>query len=479
MTEPNSEEADIWSGVWTIGPDAEEIPGVLKYAPLEGFELLLPGGAFREMYEHKGFGESKFTPGVEVSMIGPADGHFPAIWGVVEGRKVTLFDFELKRQVTYGFEYQTASYKGDLLAWGAHMQSKEELCICEASFSAEYFHLLVEDSRGVKVSRKYNAEERQNFTVSGECDPAPAVLGKVQLNDSEASLESVTNAPILEQSRKGYFVTATSSVALRHSLAQKASIQRVLEIGRDLSRILTLAQGKNAEVYSISCVLEGEGKTKESVELIQSRATVADVQSSGRLSVEFAFRLGVDEFLAVWRKWLEFSAEGSRLIGLLIELKTGQSFLESKILLSGVLAEAFHTQVFGSCLSETESKFETLFPQGQAYELRKDKTKRPTFKLRLLDLYMRLPKELRNHLLPEGLRQWLRYQTTMRNSVAHAAQIKDDEWQVAYDAHTLTIAIVEGHVWLKSEVSLSLLLKNSNEKVRSAAARMSRLKLSK
>ena len=299
MTEPNSEEADIWSGVWTIGPDAEEIPGVLKYAPLEGFELLLPGGAFREMYEHKGFGESKFTPGVEVSMIGPADGHFPAIWGVVEGRKVTLFDFELKRQVTYGFEYQTASYKGDLLAWGAHMQSKEELCICEASFSAEYFHLLVEDSRGVKVSRKYNAEERQNFTVSGECDPAPAVLGKVQLNDSEASLESVTNAPILEQSRKGYFVTATSSVALRHSLAQKASIQRVLEIGRDLSRILTLAQGKNAEVYSISCVLEGEGKTKESVELIQSRATVADVQSSGRLSVEFAFRLGVDEFLSL------------------------------------------------------------------------------------------------------------------------------------------------------------------------------------
>ena len=92
---------------------------------------------------------------------------------------------------------------------------------------------------------------------------------------------------------------------------------------------------------------------------------------------------------------------------------------------------------------------------------------------------MRLPKELRDHLLPEGLRQWLRYQTTMRNSVAHAAQIKDDEWQVAYDAHTLTVAVVEAHVWLKSEVSLSRLLKNSNEKVRSAAARMSRLKLSK
>ncbi|TRX48938.1 hypothetical protein FNY88_06340 [Corynebacterium guaraldiae] len=101
MAEPNGEEVGTWSGVWTIGPDAEEIPGVLKYAPLEGFELLLPGGAFREMYEHKGFGESKFTPGVEVGMIGPADGHFLAIWGVVEGRKVTLFDLSSKdRQPT-------------------------------------------------------------------------------------------------------------------------------------------------------------------------------------------------------------------------------------------------------------------------------------------------------------------------------------------------------------------------------------------
>lgn len=46
MAEPNGEEVGTWSGVWTIGPDAEEIPGVLKYAPLEGFELLLPGVHF-------------------------------------------------------------------------------------------------------------------------------------------------------------------------------------------------------------------------------------------------------------------------------------------------------------------------------------------------------------------------------------------------------------------------------------------------
>ena len=479
MAEPNGEDAGTWSGVWTIGSAAEEIPGVLNYVPPEGFELLLPGGAFRGMYERKGFGESKFTPGDEVGMIGLADSHFPAIWGVVEGHKVTLLDFELSRQRNYGFKYQTASYKGHLLAWGAHIRNKEELCICEASFSADYFHLLVEDGLRIEVSRGNCAEEKRYFTVEGEWDPKSTVLGEVQLNDSEASFNAVIDAPRLEQSRKEYFATATNSVALRHSFAPKTSIQRVLEISRDLSRILTLARGKNTDVYSVSCVLEGEGKTRQWVELIQSRNTVADVQSSGRLSAEFAFRLGVDEFLAAWSKWLKFSAEGSRLIGLLIELKTGQSFLESKILLSGVLAEAFHTQVFGSCLSETESKFETLFPQGQAYELRKDKTKRPTFKLRLLDLYMRLPKALRNHLLPEGLRQWLRYQTTMRNSVAHAAQIKDDEWQVAYDAHTLTVAVVEAHVWLKSEVSLSRLLKNSNEKVRSAAARMSRLKLSK
>lgn len=479
MAEPNGEDAGTWSGVWTIGSAAEEIPGVLNYVPLEGFELLLPGGAFRGMYERKGFGESKFTPGDEVGMIGLADSHFPAIWGVVEGHKVTLLHFELSRQKNYGFEYQTASYKGDLLAWGAHIRSKEELCISEASFSADYFHLWVEDGLRIEVSRGYGAEEERYFTVEGEWDPKSTVLGKVQLNDSEASFNAVIDAPRLEQSRKEYLATATNSVALRHSFAPKSSLQRVLDISRDLSRILTLARGKNTEVYSISCDLEGEGKTRESVELIQSRKTEAEVQSSGRLSAEFAFRLGVDEFLATWSKWLEFSAEGSRLIGLLIELKTGQSFLESKILLSGVLAEAFHTQVFGSCLSETESKFETLFPQGQAYELRKDKTKRSTFKLRLLDLYMRLPNELRNHLLPEGLRQWLRYQTTMRNSVAHDAEIKDDEWQVAYDAHTLTVAAVEAHVWLKSEVSPSRLLKNSNEKVRSAAARMSRLKLSK
>ncbi|MBD0852869.1 hypothetical protein CU043_01170 [Corynebacterium striatum] len=329
------------------------------------------------------------------------------------------------------------------------------------------------------MSRGYGAEEKRYFTVEGEWDPKSTVLGKVQLNDSEASFNAVINAPRLEQSRREYFATATNTVALRHSFAPKTSIQWVLDMSRDLSRILTLARGKNTEVYSISCVLEGEGKTRQRVELIQSRKTEADAQSSGRLSAEFAFRLGADEFLAAWSKWLEFSAEGSRLIGLLIELKTGQSFLESKILLSGVLAEAFHTQVLGTCLPETESKFELLFPQGKAYELKKDGTERPTFKLRLLDLYMRLPKEQRNHLLPEGLRQWLRYQTTMRNSVAHAAQIKDDEWQVAYDAHTLTIAVVEAHVWLKSEVSLSRLLKNSNEKARSAATRMSRLQLSK
>lgn len=478
MAEPNGEEVGTWSGVWTIGPDAEEIPGVLNYVPLEGFELLLPGGAFRGMYERKGFGESKFTPGDEVGMIGLADSHFPAIWGVVEGHKVTLFDFELSRQKNYGFEYQTASYKGDLLAWGSHIQSMEELCICEASFSAEYFHLLVEDGLRIEVERGYGAEKKRYFTVEGEWDLKSTVLGKVQLNDSEASFNAVINAPRLEQSRREYFATAANTVALRHSFAPKTSIQRVLDISRDLSRILTLARGKNAEVYSISCVLEGGGKTKESVELIQSRNTVADAQSSGRLSAEFAFRLGVDEFLAAWSKWLEFSAEGSRLIGLLIELKTGQSFLESKILLSGVLAEAFQTQVFGECLSETESKFESLFPQGEAYELRKDGTKRPTFKLRLVDLYMRLPEKLRNHLVPEGLKQWLRYQTTMRNSVAHAAQIKDNEWQAAFDAHTLTIAVVEAHVWLMSGVPLSRLLMESGVKAQSAATRMSRLKLS-
>ena len=478
MAEPNGEEVGTWSGVWTIGPDAEEIPGVLKYAPLEGFELLLPGGAFREMYEHKGFGESKFTPGVEVAMIGPADGHFPAIWGVVEGRKVTLFDFELKRQATYGLRYQEAAYKGDLLVWGAHVKSKDELCICEASFAAEYLHLLVEDSRRLEVTRESDSEGKRSFTVIGEWGPASAVLGKIQLNDSDASLKAVTHAPVLEHSRKEYFATATNSVALSHSFSEKASIRRVLEISRDLSRILTLVRGKNAEVYSIYCALEGEGKTKESVELIQSRRTAAEIRASGRLSDEFAFFLGIDEFLTVWSKWLEFAADGSRLLGLLIELKTGQSFLESKILLSGVLAEAFHTQVFGTCSPESESKFEALFPQGEAYELRKDKTKRPTFKLRLLDLYMRLPEELRNHLLPEGLKQWLRYQTTMRNSVAHAAQIKDNEWQAAFDAHTLTIAVVEAHVWLMSGVPLSRLLMESGVKAQSAATRMSRLKLS-
>lgn len=477
MAEPNGEEAGTWSGVWTIGSAAEEIPGVLNYVPLEGFELLLPGGAFRGMYERKGFGESKFTSGDEVGMIGLADSHFPAIWGVVEGHKVTLLDFELSRQKNYGFEYQTASYKGDLLAWGAHIQSKEELCIGEASFSADYFHLLVEDGLRIEVSRRYGAEEKRYFTVEGEWDPQSTVLGKVQLNDSEASIMSVTQAPRLEQSRREYFATATNSVALRHSFASKTSIQRVLDISRDLSRILTLARGKNAEVYSISCDLEGEGKTRESVELIQSRKTEAEAQSSGRLSTEFAFRLGVDEFLAVWHKWLEFSTEGSRLIGLLIELKTGQSFLESKILLSGVLAEAFQTQVFGECLSETESKFESLFPQGEAYELRKDGTEWPTFKLRLVDLYMRLPEKLRNHLVPEGLKQWLRYQTIMRNSVAHAAQIKDNEWQAAFDAHTLTIAVVEAHVWLNAGVSLSRLLTDSSEKAQSAATRMSQLKI--
>lgn len=478
MAEPNGEEAGNWSGVWMIELGAEPIPGVLKYAPLEGFELLLPGGAFREMYEHKGFGESKFTPGVEVGMIGLADGHFPVIWGVVEGRKVTLLDFELIRQTTYGSGRQEAAYEGELLAWGVHIKSKDELCICEASFSAEFLHLLVEDCRRLEVTSEYDAGGKQSFAVKGERGSTSAVLGEIQLKDAAASIMSVTHAAILERSRKEYFATATNSVALRHSFAEKASIQRVLEISRELSRILTLARGKNAEVYSISCALEGEGKTKESVELIQPRKAVAEVQSGGRLSADFAFLLGIDEFLTVWSKWLEFSTEGSRLIGLLIELKTGQSFLESKILLSGVLAEAFHTQVFGVGLPESKSKFELLFPQGEAYELRKDGTERPAFKFRLVDLYMRLPKKLRNHLVPEGLKQWLRYQTIMRNSVAHAAQIKDDEWQAAFDAHTLTIAVVEAHVWLKSGVSLSRLLTDSSEKAQSAATRMSQLKIS-
>lgn len=454
-----STDIQDWDGRWRIPGTDNWYVGTLYFDPTGGFKLELLDGAFEPYCKEVLGPENEISSSTIVTGITGNLESDLTIWGEAKGKKITLFGFYCEHKATnfggsIGYTYST--YVGDRGLVGAHVESETEPIVEGAFWSVDYLHYLLDGPDDLAVEIKTDELNNSSmWTLTIEVDPNKTLRGSYELGDgTRVSISHDKVLPSLSWSAYSFSSYGEEVLLLKHEMKQLKTIEDSAEMGLMLSKMVSLIIGQECGVNGLALKLNIGGYSVDCDFLTTRPAPPADRQAT-RKPLGESFRFHGAEFFPVWSRWLEFVEDKHRLVGLLAELSFNKKLpLEAHVFLAATLAEAFHKAVFGtgadSCLSNSVELFNELFPSAKVDV--SDQAK-PFFKLRALDLFMRLPGPIRTKLMSEPV-TWVNYLAKMRNTIVHEALLDDSEFEVALAVSSMTMAIV--HLLLWSELGVEV-----------------------
>lgn len=420
------DESGEWAGLWWL-PEApeERLSGVLRYDGKGGLSLSLIGG-FDERIS------SSPAPGVTFVHAGVRT--WDVIWGVADGREITLLDCLPTRTDRSVFAGLKTSDMQVIVAAigvvGVHVSRDED-----TTFVAT--EVVVEDMMPWAVSSVFSDSlgyRDGDLDGTGTISVEPVEIEAVAVDGADYCLKHAYTLPFFDR-RKGEVIgRMRDAVSIRICRAESFSLKTALEDASLIQDLIALATHRAAGVIWLQLELAGtEALLPDGRMLPPRRADVlyspVAVGKSDEKAVErgrLLFTCEVLSFREVMLRWCEVRGKLQAAINMILGLRYAPArFVENNLLMAVGAAEALHRGLGIEEKPIPEAVFKEMRDGmlGQVPEEYRGRFKEairnsPTLRDRLLALAARPDQEAIEQLVPD-VEHWAKRTTRARNDLAH------------------------------------------------------------
>lgn len=449
-----------WTGKWYLPNCETKHPGVLEYDPDTGFKLTLMSEGFESPWIEEIQPSTRFEGGGDCIVRKTCErGPYQAIYGEANGRLLSLFDvycLGTSERVGSQVPHAESTYRPSAALIGALIPSKEAQALKAISVSIDYLHFWLHDTAWMKVGNTIDvAPVDRRYFVETMYSSLPRPIKGLTLEDGTAlTINFYGSPPGLKWS--SYQWEACGRVSAAVEIIATKGLRSLESFNKQifaLQSLVSLCLDRACKAFASSCELEAETGSYWCDLLIPRRGGSQPTEARTEFLFDLASCDPERDFVFFFRKWLPFYEKHSSVLNLLSGLQNdGHSeFLETTVILSNTLLEAFHRSEYGS---NTQGLLNISREIGLGVELSGDQVtgKRVTARMRALDLFYRLPEEIRHEFVPKP-ECWASTLVKARNSVTHEGELGKAEPLKALAAARVAVAIVTIHILLYLEVS--------------------------
>lgn len=435
-----------WTGQWWLPQSQDRYYGTLRYAPEKGLALELIDGAFSPAFEHEHNIKSRFDPKARVTATKIADDDPDTIWGISGATKVTLFYSTNIHKSMHGpsseDKIHSSLYKSSYAVIGTHISSSEDPVVASSTASIDYLAGVLEQpallkvtAEGYRVGDSYDWTRTRATTELDFAQNTQPVVG-VQVDDIGAiSLLRSWKGPSLVTVPSGLMSNSVENTQFKVHFAEPTSLSTAISHLEKLTLLVSLVSAGRRDLTSAE--IELIELPKESIAILLPRR-VPTTRVNANSNFEPFFSLSNADFIKIMPQAIKFIDNHYRLMNLAVELwDDPPGFIETEILLSSILLEAFHKDVYGgensALVGEARQLLEEYFDDDVSNQ-------GLYFKQMVVNCYSRVPCSGREKLVPD-LRQWANILRDTRNNLAHKALLAEEQTETARAAGRVTLAI--------------------------------------
>lgn len=420
------DESGEWAGLWWLPEAADErLPGVLRYDGKGGLSLSLIG-AFDERISS--------SPAPGVTFVHAAVRTWDVIWGVADGREVTLLDCLPTRPDSSGFARLKTSDVQVVVAAigvvGVHVSRDED-----ATFVAT--EVVVEDMMPWAASSVFSAYHGTRNGIpdgTGTISVKPVAAQSVTVNDTEYRLEHTHTLPFWDWSRGKTVGRMRDVVSIRIRWAEPSALKTALEAASLVQDLIALATHRAAGVIWLQLELAGtkallpDGRMlpPPRADVLYSPVAVGKSDEKAIDPGSVLFTCKMLPFEELMPRWCEVRGKLQAAINMILGLRYAPArFVENNLLMAVGAAEALHRGLYIEEKPIPEAVFKEMRDGmlGQVPEEYRGRFKEvirnsPTLRDRLLALAARPDQEAIEQLVPD-VEHWAKRTTRARNDLAH------------------------------------------------------------
>ena len=422
----NLDEPGEWTGHWWLpeAPD-EQMPGVLRYDGKGGLSLSLIG-AFDERVS------SSPAPGVTFVHAGVRT--WDVIWGVADGREITLLDClptRTDRSVFAGLKTSDVQViVAAIGVVGVHVSRDED-----TTFVAT--EVVVEDMMPWAVSSVFSDSlgyRDGELDGTGTISVEPVEIEAVAVDGADYCLKHAYTLPFFDR-RKGEVVgRMRDAVSIRICRAESFSLNTALQDVSLIQDLIALATHRETGVIWVclevagtkSGVQERWSQSRRRISVLYSPVTVGRCDGKAVERGRLLFTCDVLPFREVMPRWCEVRGKLEAAINMILGLRYAPArFVENNLLMAVGAAEALHRGLGIEEKPIPEAEFKKIRNDilGQVPEEYRGRFKETirnslTLRDRLLVLAARPDQEAIGQLVPD-VDHWAKRTTRARNDLAH------------------------------------------------------------
>lgn len=420
------DESGEWAGLWWL-PEApeERLSGVLRYDGKGGLSLSLIG-AFDERIS------SSPAPGVTFVHAGVRT--WDVIWGVADGREITLLDCLPTRTDRSVFAGLKTSDMQVIVAAigvvGVHVSRDED-----TTFVAT--EVVVEDMMPWAASSVFSGSfghRDGELDGTGMISVEPVEVEAVTVDGADYCLEHAYTLPFFDW-RKGEVVgRMRDTVSIRVCRAESFSLKTALEDASLIQDLIALATHCATGVIWVRLEAAGTkpgvqercSQSRRRIPVLYSPVAVGKCDGKAVAPRRLLFTCEVLPFREVMPRWCEVRGKLQAAINMILGLRYAPArFVENNLLMAVGAAEALHRGLGIEEKPIPEAVFKEMRNGmlGQVPEEYRGRFKgairnSPTLRDRLLALAARLDQEVIGRLVPD-VDHWAKQTTRARNDLAH------------------------------------------------------------
>lgn len=420
------DESGEWTGHWWLPetPD-ERLPGVLRYDGKGGLSLSLIG-AFDERVS------SSPAPGVTFVHAGVRT--WDVIWGVADGREITLMDClptRTDRSVFAGLKTSDVQViVAAIGVVGVHVSRDED-----TTFVAT--EVVVEDMMPWAVSSVFSDSlgyRDGELDGTGTISVEPVEIEAVAVDGADYCLKHAYTLPFFDR-RKGEVVgRMRDAVSIRICRAESFSLKTALQDVSLIQDLIALATHRETGVIWVclevagtkSGVQERCSQSRRRIPVLYSPVTVGKCDGKAVERGRLLFTCDVLPFREVMPRWCEVRGKLEAAINMILGLRYAPArFVENNLLMAVGAAEALHRGLGIEEKPIPEAAFKEMrdgmlrqVPEEYRGRFKEAIRNSPTLRDRLLALAARPDQEAIEQLVPD-VEHWAKRTTRARNDLAH------------------------------------------------------------
>lgn len=419
------DEAAEWEGHWWIPNEDRAVPGILRYAPGSELRLNLIGGFEGRVLRHLEGGGVEELDDVKRQEV---------IWGLVEGKDVTLFDCLPIHTRRRGFDElpERQVIKADRALIGMHVEGKDIPKFKQCWVSVENLGLWG-GAHGITRETTYDGNHFTRGSVSVEWPEEPSVM----IGGTTISLAHELSPGHIDRQRGSTIGTVRDTAFVRIETVEPFSVHEALAFVRRIQDLVSLATHRSAGLLWVRLraphddddKTEGAYDTKGVLYLPSAFLGESEAPAIHRHDILF----GCDHvpFEEIIPRWWAAHEKLRAASNMLLGLRYAPSrFVESNLLLAVGAAETLHRALRPDGRRMPPGDFAELretvlrnVPQEHRGWIKSSVRNEVTLRERLRVLAS-IPDAIAMERLVPDVEHWAKVTTQVRNDLAHTGETR-------------------------------------------------------